>query len=674
MNSQADTTEMMFDMIKGPKHFLPDRFLNSDIAEKLWAKALPKHKPKDYAHAISKYAMLTNNKEAKRVDPGMVFIYTLGCEETRDVFYSRFVDAGGLCGDLILEQHLERWLGMLPEGWRKREVDVSDELKALLPSLYHGSIGFLFNLAEESFYKNLPFENKDIADLCINLLLIRISNDEFTIAFFDAYPWARERQSKLYQTAKTCAKEFEDRPEIEKAEARLERSVEVWRATFKSIEVFISERERVRTRDVLFTQELLKNFNNDPHYSPVRMIQTNYFRETEAIKNCAAEMLENSVDDDVLTALIDESDITEIIDAEPLHLPDFELSAENHKILTEFETNIRKDGVFCGADYQNFFESVSEKNDLSETISEVVQGGDLSELAKLGEYGQQLKTLIERIKVSGRSLMSGMVETYRLYKALPEQLIVFKPEAHMSIEEPTGPSAEEQAAAAQAQVEELSSLRTNLDKTKLALQISQERESEMITMNDHLLQEIDQLKRALHAARSIPVVEKGGEDFNTELSGEWLRGLLREDVRSTPEQILIAYATIAPDRLVVLPSALKSAREADNFELPARLSQLLDSLVYQYLDLIRKGVPDTQAKEVLGNRYAANESQTVTQNSRLRTLREFSYNGEVIFFRQHIGIGSGYGTQHAIRVHFKVIDEKIVIAYCGAHLETMRTN
>ena len=675
MNSQAkDVTEMIFGLIEGAKHFLPDRFLNTDIAEKIWSRVLPtKHKPKDYALAIAREIMECNSKDAKKVDPAMALIYTLGCEEMRDVFYPRFHRSKGICQDLLLEQHLEHWLNMLPNEWRKANNNFPDNLAKSIPSLYRNSTGFLFNIAEESYYKGISYDLRDVADLCINMLLIRISSDEFTVKFLDHYPWVKERQSRLYECAQQKTVEFDELDPLKRMEMHMEKGIEIWQSTFKSIDSFIDGRERIRTKDALFTTELINNFIHDAQYSPAKMVQYNFAREVEAMRHCAEGILEASAEDEAIFEIAESFKLDLIAKEDPPSLPDFVLSSDNYKTLTAFDEDMRNSTPFSGADYQRFFDLMNDRDELSETISSIVQGSDMSELAKLGEYGHQLKALIEEIMTAGRDVFGGLSESYRRYRELTTKIIPLNAE-EIPVENNSMEDAARITEQIQAQNEELGQLRVNLNKSELALQVSREREAEMTELNNHLSQEIDQLKRALHAARSIPVVEKGGDDFNTELSGEWLRGVLREDTRSTPEQILIAYATIAPDRVVVLPNAMKSAREADNFELPARLAQVMDSLVYQYLDLIRKGVPDTQAKEVLGNRYAANESQTVTNNSRLRAQRECSYNGETLFFRQHIGIGSGYGTQHAIRIHFKVINSKIVIAYCGAHLETMRTN
>ncbi len=674
MNTQAkDVNEAIFGLIDGAKHYLPDRFLNRDIVEKLWSRLLPKHKAKDYAYSIAKDVMNCNAKDAKRVDPAMALIYTLGCVETREHFYPKFHASNSICDDLLLEQNLERWLKLLPDERKLSETDIPKELNEQIPSLYRSSTHIMFHLAQENFYKGISYELRDVVDICLNLMIVRIDSDQFIVDFLDHYPWVKERQSKLYESAKVKLDEFKDLGSVDQVEIQMEKGMDVWRSSFRSILSFIDGREYLRLREVLFTTDLINNFMQDKYYSPAKFIQYNYIREVESLKEYADNIFDVCQDDEVLRSVAAANNLSSILEDNPPALPDFLMDEHNYSVLKDFEADMKSEASFSSDSFHEFFELLDEREDLTRAISSIVQGGDVNQLAKLGDYGIQLKALIEKISASASDVFTALSNTYRVYRDLPAKI---KPLSADSIPAET-PVAQEVVNLQQLtpeQSEELEALRQAVHTAELALHTSQEREAEMTELNNHLVDEIAQLKRALHAARSIPVVEKGGEDFNTELSAEWLRGLLREDARSTPEQILIAYATLAPDRVEILPSAFKAAKEAANFELPARLAQVLDSLIYQYLDLIRKGVADTQAKEVLGNRYAANESQTVTNNSRLRAQREFTYNGETIFFRQHIGIGSGYGTQHAIRIHFKVINDKIVIAYCGAHLETMRTN
>ena len=87
-----------------------------------------------------------------------------------------------------------------------------------------------------------------------------------------------------------------------------------------------------------------------------------------------------------------------------------------------------------------------------------------------------------------------------------------------------------------------------------------------------------------------------------------------------------------------------------------------------YLDAIKGGQPDAQAKAMFGGAYSAKESETVMGNPELRSYREFEVNGEKTLMLQHLTIGVSNSASDTIRVYFKIIDGVIYIGYCGEHL------
>ena len=142
-----------------------------------------------------------------------------------------------------------------------------------------------------------------------------------------------------------------------------------------------------------------------------------------------------------------------------------------------------------------------------------------------------------------------------------------------------------------------------------------------------------------------------------------------------PLEILSFFELEAPDRVVVLPSAKVSADEANDYRNGHRLADLVQRLLYPYFDAIQSGEADATARKILGNNnYAAKESQGVEQNRSLRSQREFEYNGETYYFQRHLSLGRNYGTADSIRLYFEIIEGKVVIAYCGKHLDSVQTN
>lgn len=149
---------------------------------------------------------------------------------------------------------------------------------------------------------------------------------------------------------------------------------------------------------------------------------------------------------------------------------------------------------------------------------------------------------------------------------------------------------------------------------------------------------------------------------------EALRTILISPSDATPEMILTAYGVLYRERLVVLPSAFRSAAGSSTFRQSARLSRLIGTLVTEYLDAIKGGQPDAQAKAMFGGSYSAKESETVMGNPELRSYREFEVNGEKVLMLQHLTIGVSNSASDTIRVYFKIIDGVIYIGYCGEHL------
>ncbi|WP_095158306.1 hypothetical protein [Pseudomonas sp. Irchel 3E13] len=145
--------------------------------------------------------------------------------------------------------------------------------------------------------------------------------------------------------------------------------------------------------------------------------------------------------------------------------------------------------------------------------------------------------------------------------------------------------------------------------------------------------------------------------------------------RLSPVELLRFYSYLAPDRLVVLESAWKSSRGAENFAYPERLAEQLCKLIYDYLDQVRNGSPmGLTGRELFAGAFSAKESQTVAQDHSMRAQREFNYNGELRFFEYRLRTGNGWGAVEGMRLYFDVIDDKVVIAYVGPHLDQASTN
>lgn len=193
---------------------------------------------------------------------------------------------------------------------------------------------------------------------------------------------------------------------------------------------------------------------------------------------------------------------------------------------------------------------------------------------------------------------------------------------------------------------------------------------------EHMSEEMSEIREANHKLKNrLSFQESSSESDEVEipLSFDLFKRIL---IGGEPKliEVLTFFEAEAADRLVVLPSAKKSALEADDFLHGKRLADLVNRLIYPYLDALKSGKPDAEARKIFGKNFAAKESQGVEQSRALRAQRQFEYNGKLHYFQRHLGIGKSYGTANTVRLYFEVIDEKVVIAYCGEHLESMQTN
>lgn len=160
-----------------------------------------------------------------------------------------------------------------------------------------------------------------------------------------------------------------------------------------------------------------------------------------------------------------------------------------------------------------------------------------------------------------------------------------------------------------------------------------------------------------------------------ELNITLLRRVMHNRNSLTPIEILTYFDYLAGERVEILDSAWRGARGyPGSFNGSERLFDLLDKLLFDYLDAINSGSPDTQAKSIFGNTaYSARESDTTMNTTHMRNQRTFDYRGEKRIFERHLRIGNQPGYE-GMRVYFDIIDKRIVIAYAGPHLEVSSSN
>jgi hypothetical protein len=138
----------------------------------------------------------------------------------------------------------------------------------------------------------------------------------------------------------------------------------------------------------------------------------------------------------------------------------------------------------------------------------------------------------------------------------------------------------------------------------------------------------------------------------------------------TLEQSLTIIRTLFPDRIVVLDSAVASARESEAFRYGKKAFDLLWKLATGYWPAMASGGGDAEGRKVFGqNAYAQNEANALSNDGKRRRI--FEYKGQDILMEKHLKIGVKDSLAETLRVHFEWVsaDKVIVVGHCGKHLD-----
>jgi hypothetical protein len=142
------------------------------------------------------------------------------------------------------------------------------------------------------------------------------------------------------------------------------------------------------------------------------------------------------------------------------------------------------------------------------------------------------------------------------------------------------------------------------------------------------------------------------------------------DGSPTLEQSLTIIRTLFPDRIVVLDSAVSSARESESFQNRKKAFELLWKLATGYWSAMAGGGGDAEGRKVFGqNAYAQNEASALSNDGKRR--RTFEYKAKDILMEKHLKIGVKDSVSETLRVHFDWVgaDKVLVIGHCGKHLD-----
>lgn len=664
---------------------LPDRFLEKEYFENLINLVFPQHlKLKSYESTLRKYLSdVSPNRETLRKVPAVDMLFMIfTTAESREHFYQSQGFSVQTDHPLVLEARASSLLEKVISSCGESRTPLPDEVVKIAPSNVINGYPVLENHTSEADYTKLGKVARNYVDLLVNIVLVHSERPAFIKRFFDAYPWIKANQQKFYDATVKHLEKHGD-PFVNEDETLSFKGItSEWANFLLARSEYLSRKSNSRIAKIASTYRAFDKMIKSES-GPTNAFDT-------AIREDAHEIINalTSVDEAFAPAekFIKGRKIKELIEqAEQA----FSYSFAGASLTGDFVEQVVIYAKVRGDTIRTIKEVAGEAvkradsvGRVSRYISQAIESGDLEKLAKIAEASAELNEQASKftdevchIFVAFDAQMDEFQKLIQISENQKQQAARVQhleeevgsvTDAIRSLETQLG-SANDQLLALQSELKEKNTQLESLNAAHEELELSVHERDETIAS---LKQEVHGLKMNQAAAyqKSSKSSELGGG-----IDHEVLATMLRNMSFAPAEQLRI-FGSVAADRVVILPSAFKSAEDASNFQYTARLADTIYKLIFPYLDALRSGQPDSEAKGLLPASYAARESMTVENHKRLRGLREFDYMGEKVYFDAHVAAGGGYGTQNMVRLQFKYLDEKIVIAYCGEHLEVASTN
>ncbi|GAB6039045.1 hypothetical protein JCM15519_36040 [Fundidesulfovibrio butyratiphilus] len=214
---------------------------------------------------------------------------------------------------------------------------------------------------------------------------------------------------------------------------------------------------------------------------------------------------------------------------------------------------------------------------------------------------------------------------------------------------------------------ELDCKNDELNKKNEELEECREESKLFVEMYDRLEQELKDVKSALLRCNDGKNVSESTAD-----------GLVVQRLPASVVDVLRILSKLLSDKIVVHESAFDSAESFSGrddyccvcsaWRMVFEIGTTLHGLFYseKSCDIVKK------FKETTGIDIALSESSQTQTNKKLMRQRMYDYDGDVINCSPHI---KGGKRESYLRIHFAKLDKenKIIICYCGKHLDTYGT-
>lgn len=659
---------------------LPDRMNQSASLVKIWISIFgTRRKLKTVADEIRRSGGLDMLPRAmsRVLDPELIVACLLNTRQGRySLFDEKLPFSYSTWVNLIFQVH-QRVAKKLPVmadplsalGFNLRDYDIQLDVEKSNDTRYLKALSYYVS---ENAYLELNSEDKDLSDFFVNAALCEIGDFSFMVDFLDKYPFLKNRNKLLYEGA---LKERDN----ELSEFGVE-SFSDFAADCAEKLNFLAEADSPdNLLNLISVAKLVDKIVNDPQFGLRNELTNRINHEKNTILTAVNSDLSKVSASPSLKGIPAWQECVSLIKNLQPDLKGSTLTPAIAEAIVSY--CFRRDEYRKSTDgFINQFDEAYEyvKRCKAEVAEEALR--DDSDSDSINQKVAKVKEVEEDLAVKNDQAGTASVELLKILSQLWSSLsqedeqpltLTHEPVAiehdHFPTPQLLAPAAD--TAALDQLTEQNKRLLEKLESVNAHL-------AQMEELASNLEQENATVKRENHSLKQRVIYEPQ-KPLNVQpidVTNATMIALVTQSRAPNPEEILRFYQSLAPDRLEVMECAYASASEAKDFHLPYRLSELLYKLIFEYLDLILAGNPDAEARKVFGKAYSAKESETVTSSKRLRAMREFYYGGETVLFLQHLGVGRAYGTQKSIRVYFKVIEGKIVIAHCGEHLETAQTN
>lgn len=661
---------------------LPDRFVNSATAAKAWTKVLSKqYSIKEYANYIKKVfsSIRISKKNFAHMEYISVLITALDTDLKRKMLYPLMDDESGIADNLILEAQAEKHLLKLANDFIGVNEDQFDRIKEIFTEIHKEAAAVFLKFSTEESYNSIPYDVKDIADFCLYFIFLKMDDPFVVKDVLDAHPWVKNRMTKFYNDIENViASGTIRRPTYN------ERALEYWQ---RSLNLMSRKLDSTQTLDINVALGLYETSSlvyADDTFNLNRVVKEciqGFLNEPKELYGVVSETLSEAEIDLLADELAPLKEITSTI--EEIDISSIRITLnDNSKYIISEAIDERAAAIHESGFTETYMEvRIQEYRDAQKELSYAASNPkNLDSIPKLTE---NLKGKIEALKKELSVTVNAICNCTWIIVEMVDELQEIQSDKNGK--EPTvsfdGP--EDEVIAFLRKFPLFLRMEKKMEEARNSLHASEKQQLSLKEQNEMLSnhlneskQIIAELKQNVHLYRAAKNAMRSTVEQKTGLGLDDVAPLLSvlRHASASPEEILRAYATLFPDRVIVLPSAYSSAAEAENFEMPERLAAMLESLIINYLDAIRGGKPDAEARHELGSCYAAKESDTVMKSSKLRAMRQFEYNGDRVTFTQHLRLGNSSGTQYGLRVYFMIDEGRVVIAYCGQHLDNASTS